>query len=117
MHQIKRRIRRHRRYGSGTSLESITALKLGDYVVHLEHGVGIYRGIETISVAESTIEVAVIEYEGGDRLNVPLYRIDPVSQGISTEAGPRRPEVISWKARATVVGALPGYSIRSAHFT
>ena len=32
-------------------------------------------------------------------------------------AGPRRPDIISWKARATVVGALAGYSIRSAHFT
>ncbi len=39
------------------------------------------------------------------------------SQGISTEAGPRRPDIISWKARATTVGALPGYSMRSAHFT
>jgi len=76
----ERRIRRHRRYGSGTSLESITALKPGDYVVHLEHGVGIYRGIEQVFVRESTIEVAVIEYEGGDRLNVPLYRIDQVER-------------------------------------
>jgi len=49
-------------------------------VVHLEHGVGIYRGIEQVFVRESTIEVAVIEYEGGDRLNVPLYRIDQVER-------------------------------------
>jgi len=76
----ERRIRRHRRYGSGSSLESITALKPGDFVVHLEHGVGIYRGIEQVFVRESTIEVAVIEYEGGDRLNVPLYRIDQVER-------------------------------------
>jgi len=48
--------------------------------VHLEHGVGIYRGIEQVFVRESTIEVAVIEYEGGDRLNVPLYRIDQVER-------------------------------------
>ena len=58
----------------------ITALKPGDYVVHLEHGVGIYRGIEQCSSRESTIEVAVIEYEGGDRLNVPLYRIDQIER-------------------------------------
>jgi transcription-repair coupling factor (superfamily II helicase) len=75
-----RRIRRARRYGTGASLETITALKPGDYVVHLEHGVGIYRGIETIFVKESTVEVAVIEYEGGDRLNVPLYRIDQIER-------------------------------------
>ena len=76
----ERRIRRARRYGTGVSLETVTALKPGDYVVHLEHGVGIYRGIETIFVKESTVEVAVLEYEGGDRLNVPLYRIDQIER-------------------------------------
>ncbi|HJR42152.1 MAG TPA: transcription-repair coupling factor [Gemmatimonadaceae bacterium] len=76
----ERRIRRARRYGSGAPLESITALKPGDYVVHLEQGIGIYRGIERMFVRESTIEVAVIEYEGGDRLNVPLYRLDLIER-------------------------------------
>ena len=52
------------------------ALTVGDYVVHLDHGIGIYRGIETITVGEQVLECAVVEYEGGDRLNVPLYRID-----------------------------------------
>ncbi len=75
-----RRIRRARRYGTGASLETITALKPGDFVVHLEHGIGIYRGIETIFVKETTVEVAVLEYEGGDRLNVPLYRIDQIER-------------------------------------
>jgi transcription-repair coupling factor (superfamily II helicase) len=74
----ERRVRRARRYVSG-GFDSL-ALKAGDYVVHLEHGVGIYRGIETIFVGQSTIEVAVVEYEGGDRLNVPLYRIDQVER-------------------------------------
>jgi transcription-repair coupling factor (superfamily II helicase) len=75
----ERRIRRARRYTSGVGVETLS-LKGGDYVVHLEHGVGIYRGIVTINVGESTVEVAVIEYEGGDRLNVPLYRIDQLER-------------------------------------
>jgi transcription-repair coupling factor (superfamily II helicase) len=74
----ERRVRRARRYVSG-GVESL-ALKRGDYVVHLEHGVGIFRGIETIFVGQSTVEVAVVEYEGGDRLNVPLYRIDQLER-------------------------------------
>ncbi|MBA3467507.1 MAG: transcription-repair coupling factor [Gemmatimonadaceae bacterium] len=76
----ERRFRRSRRYVTGSALESLTALKPGDFVVHLEHGVGIYRGIEKMFVRESTVEVAVIEYEGGDRLNVPLYRIDQIER-------------------------------------
>jgi len=75
-----RRLRRTRRYTTGASLDTLGALKAGDYVVHLEHGIGIYRGIEKIFVRESTIEAAVIEYEGGDRLNVPLYRIDQIER-------------------------------------
>src|SRR5690606_38093191 len=76
----ERRIRRARRYVSGAALEHVTALKPGDFVVHLAHGVGIYRGMNTIFHGEATMEVAVIEYEGGDRLNVPLYRLDQVEK-------------------------------------
>ena len=89
----ERRIRRARRYVSG-GVDSL-ALKPGDFVVHLEHGVSIYRGIETIFVGQSTIEVAVVEYEGGDRLNVPLYRIDQLERyrsadDVSDDAPPPR---------------------------
>ncbi len=75
-----RRLRRARKYAAGTALETVTALKPGDYVVHLEHGVGIYRGMNTIFSGESTLEAVVIEYEGGDRLNVPLYRLDQIER-------------------------------------
>ena len=102
----ERRFRRARRYVTGSALESLTALKPGDYVVHLEHGVGIYRGIEKMFVRESTVEVAVIEYEGGDRLNVPLYRIDQIERyrsadDISSEAPPPRLHSLGGKRWAT----------------
>ncbi len=75
-----RRIRRPRRYRQALAGETAGSLTVGSYVVHLEHGIGIYRGIETIRVGEdgTTLEVAVLEYEGGDRLNVPLYRIEQI---------------------------------------
>jgi transcription-repair coupling factor (superfamily II helicase) len=90
----ERRIRRARRYVAGAAIDTMS-LKPGDFVVHLEHGVGIYRGIETIFVGQSTIEVAVVEYEGGDRLNVPLYRIDQLERyrsgdDVSADAPPPR---------------------------
>ena len=73
-----RRLRRPRRYRSAVSTAASRPLTPGGYVVHLEHGIGIYRGLQTIAVGSEggTLEVAVVEYEGGDRLNVPLYRID-----------------------------------------
>ncbi len=75
-----RRLRRPRRYRQAAPSAATGALTEGDYVVHLEHGIGVYRGIETIMAGESTIEVAIVEYEGGDRLNVPLYRLDQLER-------------------------------------
>ncbi len=73
-----RRLRRPRRYREATASAATRALQPGDYVVHLEHGIGLYRGMQTIAVGAEggTLEVAVVEYEGGARLNVPLYRLD-----------------------------------------
>jgi transcription-repair coupling factor (superfamily II helicase) len=75
-----RRLRRARRYREAAPSGVTGALAQGDYVVHLDHGIGIYRGIETVRVNEATLEVAVVEYEGGDRLNVPLYRLDQLER-------------------------------------
>src|SRR5256885_1551886 len=73
-----RRLRRPRRYREAVASAATRALRGGDFVVHLEHGIGIYRGIQTIAVGADggSLEVAVVEYEGGARLNVPLYRLD-----------------------------------------
>jgi transcription-repair coupling factor (superfamily II helicase) len=71
-----RRLRRARRYRSATHAVATRPLATGEYVVHLEHGIGLFRGLQTIPVGEAMLEVAVVEYEGGDRLNVPLYRLD-----------------------------------------
>src|SRR5712672_1637844 len=84
----ERRFRRARRYATGVALENLTALKPGDFVVHLEHG------------------VAVIEYEGGDRLNVPLYRIDQIERyrsaaDITADAPPPRLHALGGKRWAS----------------
>ncbi len=75
-----RRLRRARRYRQATSSALSGTLTQGDYVVHLEHGIGVYRGIGTIPIDGGVLEVAIVEYEGGDRLNVPLYRLDQLER-------------------------------------
>ncbi len=87
-----RRLRRARRYRQALGEAAASALTPGDFVVHLEHGVGMYRGIETITVGEGgSIEVAIVEYEGGDRLNVPLYRLDQIEPYRTADAADRSP--------------------------
>jgi transcription-repair coupling factor (superfamily II helicase) len=75
-----RRLRRARRYRQAAPSAATGALTVGDYVVHLDHGIGIYRGIGSITVGGGVLEVAIVEYEGGDRLNVPLYRLDQLER-------------------------------------
>ena len=86
-----RRLRRSRRYRQAAPSTITGTLAPGDYVVHLEHGIGIYRGIAAITVEGGVIEVAVLEYEGGDRLNVPLYRLDQLERYRSAESDADRP--------------------------
>ena len=88
-----RRLRRPRRYRSAVTTAASRPLTPGGYVVHLEHGIGIYRGLQTIAVGAdgATLEVAVVEYEGGDRLNVPLYRIDQLEPYRTADDGDAPP--------------------------
>ncbi|HWO88650.1 MAG TPA: DEAD/DEAH box helicase, partial [Gemmatimonadales bacterium] len=69
------------------------ALQPGEFVVHLEHGIGIYREMTTITVQDNLVDVAVIEYEGGDLLHVPLTRIDQIERyrSVAPEDGEARP--------------------------
>jgi transcription-repair coupling factor (superfamily II helicase) len=88
-----RRIRRPRRYRQASPVGAVGALRAGDAVVHLEHGIGIYRGLQTITAGGGSVDVAAVEYHGGDLLHVPLYRIDQLERyrGVDTERGAAPP--------------------------
>ncbi len=63
-----------------------------DYVVHVEHGIGKFRGVTTFSVAGSNKEYLVLHYAAGDTLYVPTDQIDRVSRYIGASD---RPPVLS----------------------
>ena len=71
-------------------LDFITSLKNGDYVVHLDHGIGIFRGIEQKTVDEITREYLRIDYAAGDKLFVPIDQADKVNRFIGTGDAPPR---------------------------
>jgi transcription-repair coupling factor (superfamily II helicase) len=85
-----RRIRRTRQFRGAASLDSLAQLTPGDYVVHMDHGIGVFRGLEHVVVAEQEIESLAIEYAGEEMLRVPVYRVDLVERwvGESEEAPP-----------------------------
>jgi len=71
-------------------LDFITSLKNGDFVVHLDHGIGIFRGIEQKTVDEITREYLRIDYAAGDKLFVPIDQADKVNRFIGTGDAPPR---------------------------
>ncbi|HET9438571.1 MAG TPA: transcription-repair coupling factor [Longimicrobiales bacterium] len=77
-----RRLRRQRRFRGAVALESLSQLKPGDYVVHLDHGVGRFRGLEHVRIGDTEIESLSIEYAGGEILRVPVYRLDLIERWV-----------------------------------
>jgi transcription-repair coupling factor (superfamily II helicase) len=63
-------------------LTSLSELKQDDFVVHLDHGIGVYRGLKFLSVAGVQGEFLHLEYEAGDRLYLPVDRINVVQKYI-----------------------------------
>ena len=66
-------------------LTSLSELKQDDYVVHLDHGIGIYRGLRFLKVASVEGEFLHLEYEAGDRLYLPVDRINMVQKYIGAD--------------------------------
>ncbi|MBI2088707.1 MAG: transcription-repair coupling factor [Deltaproteobacteria bacterium] len=63
-------------------ITSLSELKQDDYVVHLDHGIGVYRGLKFLRVEGVGGEFLHLEYEGGDRLYLPVDRINLVQKYI-----------------------------------
>jgi transcription-repair coupling factor (superfamily II helicase) len=59
---------------------NFTELREGDVVVHREHGLGLYRGLETISLKQVTNDYMLLEYRDGDKLYIPVDRLHLVSR-------------------------------------
>ncbi|GFZ34175.1 transcription-repair-coupling factor [Clostridium zeae] len=68
-----------------SKIKSFAELKLGDYVVHANHGVGVYKGIKQIDVSGHKRDYLDIEYAKGDKLYVPVDQLDLVQKYIGSE--------------------------------
>ena len=71
--------------GEQIPIENFVDLEIGNSVVHVEHGIGIYRGIEKIKVGHKKMAHWVIEYADGDKLFVPPDQVFLVQRYIGFE--------------------------------
>ncbi len=82
--------KKHRpRPKNAKEIGSLDELKVGDYVVHTAHGIGIFDGIHRITNSGITKDYIKIKYRGSDVLYVPVTQLDLVSKyiGAATEDG------------------------------
>ena len=64
----------------GQRINTYADLNVGDYVVHENHGIGIYRGVESVSIQETTKDYIKIEYLDKGMLYVPINQLDSVGK-------------------------------------
>ena len=72
--------------GKGEKIKNFADISIGDYVVHEKHGVGIYRGIEKITVNNVEKDYISIEYKGGDNLFILASALDQIAKYASANA-------------------------------
>ncbi|REK12878.1 MAG: transcription-repair coupling factor [Planctomycetota bacterium] len=64
----------------GRAIDSFLELREGDYVVHLSHGIGRYRGLELLEKAHQAEEHLIIEFHGNTKVYVPASKIELVQK-------------------------------------
>ena len=82
----KTKKKKKRKTYEGQKILNFTELKVGDYVVHENHGLGIYQGIEKIEVDKVAKDYMKISYAGGGNLYIPATQLDLIQKYASADA-------------------------------
>jgi transcription-repair coupling factor (superfamily II helicase) len=87
-HEIFSRVsrrRRYRRFKDATPIQTIAALQRGDFVVHVDYGIGRFEGVERVEMGRFASDCLVMSYRDGDRVFVPVNQMDRVQKYSSQE--------------------------------
>ena len=70
------------------TLREIYDLQPGDYVTHIDHGVGVYQGLEKKQMGDSTQEVIKISYKDGDTIYLSIHALHKISKYVGKDGTP-----------------------------
>lgn len=76
-----------RKKKKGISFDFLSDLKIGEYVVHEDHGIGIYNGLKTLETGGKESDYLQISYAGTDQLYIPVDQLDQIQKYISAGGG------------------------------
>ena len=71
-----------------TIIKNLSSLTEGQIVVHIDHGIGRYRGLKTMKIGGVVGEYLTIEYQNGDMLNIPITALSKVARYSGSENPP-----------------------------
>ena len=84
--RIRPRKKARTKFGKeGIRVTDITELQTGDYVVHINHGIGKYLGIKNLQIAGGNRDYLEVEYAEGDRLFVPTDQVHLIQKYVGLE--------------------------------
>jgi transcription-repair coupling factor (superfamily II helicase) len=72
--------RRREKSAASSFISDLSDLKVGDYVVHIDHGIGLYQGLRVLEVDGGRRDFMLITYQDEAKLYVPLERLDLVEK-------------------------------------
>jgi len=81
----QRRRRLHAEREPEAIIRSLGELRVGDPVVHEDHGVGRYLGLQTLDIGDGSTEFLTLEYAGGDKLYIPVLSLHLISRYTGTD--------------------------------
>lgn len=82
---LNRKVPYQKTFSQSTALQDILELEPGDYIVHAEHGIGQYLGVETREIQGVKRDYLHMVYRGGDDLYVPISQFQLIRKYISKE--------------------------------
>ncbi len=106
----EKKVRRRRKVYEGKRIQSFAELSVGDYVVHENHGLGIYRGIEKVEVDKVVKDYIKIEYAKGGNLYILATQLEMIQKYSGSDS--RKPKLnrlggSEWaRTRTKVQGAV-----------
>ncbi|MGN1401642.1 MAG: transcription-repair coupling factor [Bacillus sp. (in: firmicutes)] len=83
--KTKKATRKQQKISNAERIKNYSELKVGDYVVHVNHGIGKYVGIETLEIKGVHKDYLNIRYQGSDQLYVPVDQIELVQKYVASE--------------------------------
>jgi transcription-repair coupling factor (superfamily II helicase) len=85
----RRRVRRRRRYAAGVSVEHLTRIEPGDYLVHMDYGIGQYEGLERLRLSgDGEVEALKLRYAEDEALYIPVEQLARVEKFTSEDGRP-----------------------------